>query len=289
MKKILVTGANGQLGNELRTLASSYPTYTFDFTDIQEFNISTAESVEKYVAATKPDFLINCAAYTAVDKAETDQDKAYLLNSEAAKFLAQSTSLHNCKLVHVSTDYVFDGTSHVPYTEDMPTKPMSLYGLSKEMGEKNVLEANPHSIVIRTAWLYSSFGGNFVKTMIRLGKERAELGVVFDQIGCPTYAGDLADCILQIISKTDNKQCDWKAGVYHYSNEGVCSWYDFTKEIHSAAGINTCKVMPIETRDYPTPARRPHFSVFNKRKIKESFGIEIPYWKTSMEKCISLL
>lgn len=289
MKKILVTGANGQLGNELRSLATKYPAFSFEFTDVQEFDISTAESVENYIAASKPDYLINCAAYTAVDKAESDQDKAYLINSDAPKFLATSSAKHNCKLVHVSTDYVFDGTSYIPYSEEMPIKPVSLYGMSKAMGEKNVTEGNPQSIIIRTAWLYSSFGGNFVKTMIRLGKERTELGVVFDQVGSPTYAHDLADCILQIISKTENKSCEWKAGIYHYSNEGACSWYDFTKEIHAAAGITTCHVKPIETKDYPTPARRPHFSVFNKKKIKTTFDIEIPYWKTSMEECIKLL
>jgi dTDP-4-dehydrorhamnose reductase len=289
MKKILVTGANGQLGNELRVIASGYPSFEFEFTDVQECNISTAESVERYIAVSKPDYLINCAAYTAVDKAENEQDTAYLLNSEAPKFLATSTAKHGCKLVHVSTDYVFDGTSHVPYSEEMPIKPVSLYGLSKAMGEKHVMEHNDQSIIIRTAWLYSSFGGNFVKTMIRLGKERAELGVVFDQIGSPTYARDLADCILQIISKTDTNTCNWQPGIYHYSNEGVCSWYDFTQEIHAAAGISTCKVKPIETKDYPTPARRPHFSVFNKKKIKTTYGIDIPYWKKSLEACIKLL
>ena len=240
-------------------------------------------------AAEKPDYLINCAAYTAVDKAESEQDLAYSINSTAPRFLAEAAKANQCKFIHTSTDYVFDGTSHIPYTEDMPAKPMSLYGMSKLMGETNVTETYPESIIIRTSWLYSSFGNNFVKTMLRLGKERAELGVVFDQIGTPTYARDLADCILQIITKTEADNALWQAGMYHYSNEGVCSWYDFTKEIHEIAGITTCSVKAIETKDYPTPARRPHYSVFNKNKIKTTFGITIPYWKDSAKDCLRLL
>jgi len=286
MKKILVTGANGQLGNEFRVLASKYTNLGFEFTDVQELDITKKEAIDAFVGRVKPDFIVNCAAYTAVDKAESDQDLAYLLNSEAPRLLAEAAKKQGAKFVQISTDYVFDGTSHVPYTEDMPIKPVSVYGTSKAMGEKNTMDANPQSIIIRTAWLYSSFGGNFVKTMIRLGKERADLGVVFDQVGSPTYARDLADCILQIISSGDEK---WTAGIYHYSNEGVCSWYDFTKEIHQLTGITTCQVRPLQTSDYPTPARRPHFSVFNKKKIKTTFGIEIPYWKDSLKACLELL
>jgi len=286
MKKILVTGANGQLGNEMRALATLYPQFSFEFTDVQEFDISRKESVDAHVGKSKPQFLVNCAAYTAVDKAETDQELAYLLNAGAPQFLAGAARENDCRYIHVSTDYVFDGMSFKPYSEDMDVKPVSVYGMSKALGEKNITEANADSIIIRTAWLYSSFGNNFVKTMIRLGKEKTDLNVVFDQVGSPTYARDLARCILDIISKADNA---WKAGIYHYSNEGVCSWYDFTKEIHLQAGISTCRVRPIETSEYPTPARRPHYSVFTKKKIRDTFGVDVPYWKDSLRECIKLL
>jgi dTDP-4-dehydrorhamnose reductase len=288
MAKILVTGANGQLGNELRVLEKSYPTFSFIFTDYEELDITNQEAVLAFFERHKPQYLINCAAYTAVDKAETDQDKCYAINADAPCILAIATSKYNCKFIHTSTDYVFDGSSHIPYTETMPIKPMSVYGTSKAMGETNVNAENKDAITIRTSWLYSSFGNNFVKSMIKYGNERDELNVVFDQVGTPTYARDLAIAILEIISKTASGAKEWTAGMYHFSNEGVCSWYDFTKEIHTIKGIS-CNVKPIESKDYPTPVRRPHYSVLNKKKIKTTFDLAIPYWKDSLEDCLKLL
>lgn len=289
MTKILVTGANGQLGNELRTLENSYPQCQFIFTDYEELDITNSESVESFLANEKPQYLINCAAYTAVDKAETEQDKAYLLNAEAPRILAIATKKVDCKYIHISTDYVFDGTAHTPYTEETPIKPMSVYGTSKAMGETQTMVENKDSIIIRTSWLYSSFGNNFVKSMIKYGNERPELGIVFDQIGTPTYARDLAVSIMQIITKIESGTKAWTNGIYHFSNEGVCSWYDFTKTIHALKGITSCNVKPIESKDYPTPVRRPHYSVLNKKKIKTTFEITIPYWKDSLEDCLNLL
>ena len=288
MAKILVTGANGQLGNELRILEKSYPTFTFIFTDYEELDITNKNTVLSFFEQQKPQYLINCAAYTAVDKAETDQDKAYLLNADAPCILAIAAKQNNCKYIHISTDYVFDGTSHIPYAETMPIKPMSVYGTSKAMGETNVLAEDKDAIIIRTSWLYSSFGNNFVKSMIKYGNERDELNIVFDQVGTPTYARDLAQSVLEIISKTATGIKEWISGIYHFSNEGVCSWYDFTKEIHELKGI-TCIVKPIESKEYPTPVRRPHYSVLNKKKIKTMFDIAIPYWKDSLKDCLNLL
>jgi len=289
MTKILVTGANGQLGNELRTLENSYPNCKFIFTDYDELDITNSDTVDSFLAKEKPQYLINCAAYTAVDKAETEQDKAYLLNAEAPRILAIATKKTDCKYIHISTDYVFDGTAHTPYTEETPIKPMSVYGTSKAMGETQLLVENKDSIIIRTSWLYSSFGNNFVKSMIKFGNERPELGIVFDQIGSPTYARDLAESIMQIISKIESGTKSWTNGIYHFSNEGVCSWYDFTKIIHELKGITSCNVKPIESKEYPTPVRRPHYSVLNKKKIKTTFDIAIPYWKDSLEDCLKLL
>jgi len=289
MTTILVTGANGQLGNELRTLEHSYPEFSFIFTDYEELDITNQSSVQTFFEQAKPQYLINCAAYTAVDKAESEQDKAYLINADAPCILAIATSKYKCKYIHISTDYVFDGCSHIPYTENIAIKPTSVYGTSKAMGETNVTAENKDAIIIRTSWLYSSFGNNFVKSMIKYGKEREELNIVFDQVGTPTYANDLAKTILEIILKTSTGKKQWIAGIYHFSNEGVCSWYDFTKEIHTLKGITTCNVKPIESKDYPTPVRRPHYSVLNKAKIKSTFEISIPYWKDSLEDCLKLL
>jgi dTDP-4-dehydrorhamnose reductase len=289
MTKILVTGANGQLGNELRSLEKAYPAFSFIFTDYEELDITNKTAVDTFFEQSKPDYLINCAAYTAVDKAETEQDKAYLLNADAPCILAMAATKFQCKYIHISTDYVFDGSSYIPYTETMPIKPMSVYGTSKAMGETNVIAEHKDAIIIRTSWLYSSFGNNFVKSMIKYGNERDELNIVFDQVGTPTYAHDLAHTVLEIISKTAAKTKEWIPGIYHYSNEGVCSWYDFTKEIHAIKAIKTCNVKPIESKDYPTPVRRPHYSVLNKKKIKTTFDISIPYWKDSLEECLKLL
>ena len=288
MKNILVTGAYGQLGNEVRILSANYPEYNFMFTDVDSLDITDKNELIDFVTGNDIRYIINCAAYTAVDKAEDDAELCEKINAAAVKNLGLAAAEAGAGIIHVSTDYVFDGTSCRPYTEDMPTKPCSVYGKTKLKGEKNLLKACPNAIIIRTAWLYSPFGNNFVKTMIKLGSERESLNVIFDQVGTPTYALDLADAILKAMDQTIDTDHD-KGGVYHFSNEGVCSWYDFTIKIHEIAGINTCKVNPIETKDYPTKAARPHYSVLNKTKIKQTFNITIPHWEASLKECIKEL
>ena len=260
MKNILVTGAYGQLGNEVRILSANYPEYNFMFTDVDSLDITDKNELIDFVTGNDIRYIINCAAYTAVDKAEDDAELCEKINATAVKNLGLAAAEAGAGIIHVSTDYVFDGTSCHPYSEDMPTKPCSVYGKTKLKGEKNLLKICPNAIVIRTAWLYSPFGNNFVKTMIKLGSERESLNVIFDQVGTPTYALDLADAILKAMDQTIDTDHE-KGGVYHFSNEGVCSWYDFTIKIHEIAGIKTCKVNPIETKDYPTKAARPHYSV----------------------------
>lgn len=280
---IAVLGANGQLGNELQVLAKSYPDDNFYFTDIDEVNITQKESVENYIRKTKPDILINAAAYTAVDKAESDAEKAMQVNAKAVEIIASLSEKYHFFLIHVSTDYVFDGTHHKPYHElDVP-QPVSIYGKTKLAGEQAIKSILSRAIIIRTSWLYSSFGNNFMKTMLKLSKERTQLSVVFDQIGTPTYAADLADTILRICKQT---QIVNNVEIYHYANEGVCSWYDFAKEIMDATA-SACEIIPIETKDYPTAAIRPHYSVLNKHKIKTDFGIRIPHWKDSLIHCLN--
>ena len=288
MKNILVTGAYGQLGNEVRILSANYPQYNFMFTDVDSLDICDKDELIDFVTGNDIRYIINCAAYTAVDKAEDDAELCEKINATAVKNLGLAAAEAGAGIIHVSTDYVFDGTSCRPYTEDMPTKPCSVYGKTKLKGEKNLLKACPDAIIIRTAWLYSPFGNNFVKTMIKLGSERESLNVIFDQVGTPTYAEDLADAILKAMDQTIDTEHD-KGGVYHFSNEGVCSWYDFTIKIHELAGIKTCKVNPIETKDYPTKAARPHYSVLNKTKIKQAFNITIPHWEASLKNCIKEL
>ncbi len=288
MKNILVTGAYGQLGNEVRILSANYPEYNFMFTDVDSLDITDKNELIDFVTGNDIRYIINCAAYTAVDKAEDDAELCEKINATAVKNLGLAAAEAGAGIIHVSTDYVFDGTSCRPYTEDMPTKPCSVYGKTKLKGEKNLLKACPNAIIIRTAWLYSPFGNNFVKTMIKLGSERESLNVIFDQVGTPTYAEDLADAILKAMDQTIDTNHD-KGGVYHFSNEGVCSWYDFTIKIHEIAGIKTCKVNPIETKDYPTKAARPHYSVLNKSKIKQTFNITIPHWEASLKNCIKEL
>lgn len=283
MKKILVTGANGQLGNELKVASKNYNQFDYFFTDLDELNICNKNEIDNFVKSNKIDLIINCAAYTNVDKAEDDVDLCYHINHEAVKNIAEVAYENQLMVIHVSTDYVFDGKSSFPYTEEMPVAPITVYGKSKLAGENVLLESAGNSIIIRTSWLYSSFGNNFVKTMLKLGKERDLLKVIFDQVGTPTYAADLAEAILQIIDSNN-----FISGIYNYSNEGVCSWYDFTKKILKTAGID-CKVMPIETKDYPSRALRPHYSVLNKLKLKSIYKIEIPYWEDSLEKCIAIL
>jgi dTDP-4-dehydrorhamnose reductase len=288
MKNILVTGAYGQLGNEVRILSANYPDYNFMFTDVDSLDITDKNELIDFVTGNDIRYIINCAAYTAVDKAEDDAELCEKINATAVKNLGLAAAEAGAGIIHVSTDYVFDGTSCRPYSEDMPTKPCSVYGKTKLKGEKNLLKVCPNAIVIRTAWLYSPFGNNFVKTMIKLGSERESLNVIFDQVGTPTYALDLADAILKAMDQTIDTDHE-KGGVYHFSNEGVCSWYDFTIKIHEIAGIKTCKVNPIETKDYPTKAARPHYSVLNKSKIKQTFNISIPHWEASLKDCIKEL
>ena len=280
---ILITGCNGQLGNEMQLLEETHPQHTYFNTDVEELDITDQNAVETFVNEHQIDGIVNCAAYTAVDKAEDNEELCTLLNAEAPAYLAAAIGKRGGWMIQISTDYVFDGTQHTPYTEEADTCPNSVYGKTKLVGELNVQKFCQQSMIIRTAWLYSTFGNNFVKTMIRLGKEKPELGVIFDQIGTPTYARDLAVAIFAAIEQ------GIVPGVYHFSNEGVISWYDFTKAIHRIAGITTCHVRPLHTSEYPTPARRPHYSVLDKTKIKNVFGIEIPYWEESLKECISCL
>lgn len=277
---ILVTGCNGQLGNEIQLLEREYPQHQWFNTDVQELDITDVNAIRQFVLEHQIDGVVNCAAYTAVDKAEENEELCTKLNAEAPAYLASAVGSRGGWMIQISTDYVFDGTSHVPYVEDDDTCPNSVYGRTKLVGELNVQKLCEKSMIIRTAWLYSTFGNNFVKTMIRLGKERSELGVIFDQIGTPTYAHDLAHVIMTVVRK------GIVPGVYHFTNEGVISWYDFAKAIHRIAGIKTCHVRPLHTAEYPTPARRPHYSVLDKTKIKKVYGIEIPYWEDSLKDCL---
>ena len=281
MKNILITGANGQLGNEMRVVSAEQEQLTYHFTDVAELDICDIEAIERYVVGHAIDCIVNCAAYTNVNKAEEDTELCDKLNHLAPANLARVAAKHQIGLIHVSTDYVFNGEHYVPYKEDEPTCPNSVYGATKLAGEQAILSIHPEAVVIRTAWLYSTFGNNFVKTMLRLGSEREELGVVFDQIGTPTYARDLARTIQHIMVK------GIVPGIYHYSNEGVCSWYDFTKMIFALGGITTCQLKPLHTDEYPTPAARPHYSVLDKTKIKQTYGIDVPYWVDSLRECIS--
>ena len=280
---ILVTGSNGQLGNEIRLLQEKHSAHKWFNTDVAELDITDKEAINRFVEENDIDGIINCAAFTAVDKAESSEELCRLLNSTAPGYLAEAMGKRGGWIVQVSTDYVFDGTAHTPYTEDMPTSPNSVYGKTKLEGEQAVAAACSRSMIIRTAWLYSRFGNNFVKTMMRLGREKQELGVIFDQVGTPTYARDLAVAIMTAVEK------GIVPGIYHFSNEGVTSWYDFTKAIHRLAGIASCHVRPLHTEEYPTPAARPAYSVLDKTKIKNTLGIEIPYWEESLAECIAEL
>lgn len=281
--KILITGCNGQLGNEMQLLEKENPQHTYFNTDVAELDITDQAAIEKFVEDNEIDGIVNCAAYTAVDKAEDDEALCQRLNAEAPAYLAHAVGQRGGWMIQISTDYVFDGTKHTPYVEDDETCPNSVYGRTKLVGELNVQKLCERSMIIRTAWLYSTFGNNFVKTMIRLGKERPVLGVIFDQIGTPTYARDLAVAIMTAINE------GIVPGIYHFSNEGVTSWYDFTKAIHRIAGIKECQVRPLHTAEYPTPANRPHYSVLDKTKIKQTYTLEIPYWEESLAECIAKL
>ena len=283
---ILVTGANGQLGSELNVLSNSYPQYKFLFVSRNELNIEDSDAVKKYFKANTINYCINCAAYTAVDKAEPEKGKAFLINGDAVGNLASVCKLHNSMFIHISTDYVFDGTADSPIKEDNPTNPIGIYGASKLKGEELALQNNPYSIIIRTSWVYSSFGNNFVKTMLRLMKERESINIVNDQRGCPTYAADLAKAIMQIIDQSS--VFSGRSSVFNYSNSGNITWYEFAVAIKELTG-SKCVVNPIPTSQYPTPAKRPQYSVLDTSKIQQAFNISIPGWEDSLKKCLSIL
>lgn len=284
-KRILITGANGQLGNEMRRLGEVSPN-TYIYTDVAELDIINGDAVAAFVKDNAVDIIVNCAAYTNVDKAESDEAVAELINATAVENLAKAMKMVDGTLFHISTDYVFGNEGNTPRAEDMPLNPLGVYGRTKLHGEQAIATVGCKAIIIRTAWLYSEFGNNFLKTMMRLTAEREQLNVVFDQVGTPTYAGDLALAIFSII---EGGVYAGNEGVYHFSNEGVCSWYDFATEIAVAAGNTNCKVLPCHSSEFPSPVTRPAFSVLDKTKIKETFGIEIPHWRDSMLYCIKRL
>ncbi|MDA9362194.1 dTDP-4-dehydrorhamnose reductase [Flavobacteriaceae bacterium] len=282
---ILVTGSNGQLGSEIKDLAANYSSFRFLFMDLPELDICNSSQLDIFIKENNINTVINCAAYTAVDKAEQDADMAEKVNATGVLNLVNAVAKINGKLIHISTDYVFDGNSFQPYNEFDEVNPIGVYGNTKRSGELAVINSDIDAIVIRTSWLYSAYGKNFVKTMLRLGKEKDELGVVFDQVGTPTNASDLAKTCLDILSYKKQHNISKKGKVYHFSNEGVVSWYDFSIAIMNLGDVN-CNVMPIETKDYPLPSKRPHYSVLNKSKIKTDFDIEIKYWRDSLKNCI---
>ncbi|MBN2668717.1 MAG: dTDP-4-dehydrorhamnose reductase [Bacteroidales bacterium] len=285
MKKgILITGANGQLGNALRLLSDDFRGFEWHFTDKDELDITNLSDVESYFNKHKIDYIINCAAYTAVDKAESDAQMAELLNAKAVEYLVLASNLQQSRLIHISTDYVFGGTHFLPLTEELPTQPESAYGLSKLNGEL-FAQKSQRAIIIRTSWLYSEFGHNFVKTIQKYATERGTLNVVFDQVGTPTYASDLAKAIMIIINTIDISTDFNQYGNYHFANEGVASWYDFAVEICKMSDIKA-DILPVLSDAFPTPAKRPSYSVLDKQKIKTTFGIRIPYWKDSLKLCI---
>ena len=287
MLNILVTGSNGQVGSEIKELSNSY-SYNFFFTARDELDITNKKDIKSFISKNSINIIVNTAAYTKVDKAQEDTENASLVNAKAVKYLSQISKDNDIKLIHLSTDYVFDGTNHKPYTENDKTNPNSIYGASKLDGENEMIKINPpSSIIIRTSWVYSSFGENFVRTMLRLGRQQDEIGVIFDQVGTPTYARDLARVILQIIG-TGVLASVKTVEIYNYSNEGALSWYDFAKEIMKIAKLD-CKINPIESKDYPTPATRPCYSLLSKSKIKNDFNIAIPYWKDSLNECLKIM
>lgn len=287
MAVILVTGANGQLGNELKVVSRNFYGYDFIFTDLETLDITNPDQISETVHNSSPGWIINCAAYNFVDKAEKEPDKALQINSLAVKNIADAIQDSECRLIHISSDYIYDGKSSVPYVESVPGDPQSVYGRSKLAGEKYALR-HPATMVIRTSWLYSSFGNNFVKTILRHAADKESLNVVFDQTGSPTYAADLAEAIMFIISGVIRNQFAFNPGIYNYSNEGVCSWYDFATEIVSFAGLD-CHIIPIRSSEYRQDAHRPPFSVMDKFKIKEAYTLSIPHWRSSLIRCLRLL
>ncbi len=282
---ILVTGSKGQLGSELKQIHQSFPEYHFIFTDVEELDLSNKELVFKYLETTQPEIILNCAAYTAVDVAESDAEKALILNGLAPSYLAEYAKKNNAFFIHISTDYVFDGTKTSPYVETDAVNPQSQYGKTKLKGEEFIINMNPNAVILRTSWLYSSFGNNFVKTILKIAKENKQIRVVNDQVGCPTWATDLAYAILQMVNQRDIIQ---GTHIFNYSNEGDCSWFEFAKKIVEISNI-TCEVIPITTKEFPRPAPRPAYSVFSKEKIQQTFGIKIPNWEVSLIKMLSLI
>lgn len=282
---ILVTGANGQLGSEIKSLAPEFNEFNFFFTDFHELDICNRNQLDIFFSKNKIEVVINCAAYTSVDKAETDQENAEKVNITGVENLVREIKKTNGKLIHISTDYVFSGDNFSPYTESCMTNPIGVYGETKRKGELVLINSNIEGIIIRTSWLYSVHGNNFLNTILRISAERESIDVVSDQIGTPTYANDLAKICLEIISKSITKKIDKLKGIYHYSNEGVASWYDFAHEIMQITDKN-CKINPIKTKDFLTPASRPYYSVLDKTKIKSDFRIIIPHWKDSLKKCM---
>ncbi|WP_040726098.1 dTDP-4-dehydrorhamnose reductase [Thiomicrorhabdus sp. Kp2] len=305
LKKTLVTGKDGQLGQSLLVLKEAYPLLDMTFVGRNELDLSSATSIKDYFKEKAFDVIINCAAYTAVDKAESEPELADQINHIAVKQLAEIAKQQDSVLIHISTDYVFNGQNYKPYIETDETDPQNVYGSTKLKGEQAIQAINPKGCIIRTSWVYSEYGNNFVKTMLRLGKEKEQLGIIFDQVGTPTYTGDLAETILQIVNSkqlvvsreynnadanllTTHHALLTKNEVFHFSNEGVCSWYDFAKTIFELNGVE-CQVNPIETKDYPVPATRPHYSLMNKAKIKQVYNLEMPYWKDSLKVCLQKL
>lgn len=284
MRNILVTGANGQLGQALQKKAGNHPDFQFFFTDIDTLDITNKEAIMVFLETNRIYGVINTAAYTAVDSAEEDINAAYRINAEAIRNLGDAAHERRCRLIHISTDYVFDGRNYRPYLETDATRPLSAYGRTKLAGEVMLQESCPDAVIIRTSWLYSETGSNFLQTMLHLGKEKQEIKVVFDQVGTPTNAGDLADAIFSIMERGEKGA--FVPGIFHFSNEGVCSWYDFALKIMELEAL-PCKVIPIETKDYPTPAIRPSYSVLNKAKIKEIYNIKIPHWEESLKRMIN--
>ena len=289
IKTLLVTGSTGQLGQSMRAIYLDYPNYNFVFASRQQLDLSEVSSINGFFQNKTFDVIINCAAHTAVDSAESEAELANQINHIAVQQLAIIAKQHNSKLIHISTDYVFNGQQYRPYVETDEAGPQTVYGKTKLSGEQaiqNSLKTN--ALIIRTSWVFSEYGNNFVKTMLKLGHQRDSLNVIFDQVGTPTYAGDLAKTIMSIVQRDDFNQTAFKTQILHFSNEGVCSWYDFAKAIFELTNTQ-CKVSPIETKDYPTPATRPHYSVLNKAKIKQSYNLAIPYWKDSLQRCLNTL
>lgn len=284
MRAILVTGASGQLGSEIRELSARYSGYSFVFTDTGEMDITDADATRAFITELSPSWIINCAAYTAVDRAEDDEENATLVNGRGVENIVNALESSDCRLIHISTDYVFDGETPVPYSEDDTPSPASAYGRSKLAGEKAALRW-PQTITIRTSWLYSSYGNNFVKTILRKAGSDENINVVFDQVGSPTYAADLAAAIMEIISGVTRNRHPFVPGIFNYSNEGVCSWFDLATEIVAIAGSSS-RVTPVRSSSYPSKVKRPAFSVLDKSKIREHYNLYIPHWRASLNNCI---